>query len=42
MVWVLGLMLMVASVDARPDPPAVDLHGAMFKALNLRDCADCL
>ena len=41
MVGVLGVALIVASLDARPDPPAVDPHGAMVKALNLRDCADC-
>jgi hypothetical protein len=42
MVWVLGVMLIAASLDASPDPPAVDPHGAMIKALNLRDCAGCL
>ncbi len=41
MAWVLGVALIVASLDARPDPPAVDPHGAIVKALNLRDCADC-
>jgi hypothetical protein len=41
-VWVLGLVLMVASLDAAPDPPAVDPHGAAAKAFSVRDCAGCL
>ena len=40
-VWVLALMLMVASLDAAPDPPAVDPHGATAKAFSLLDCAGC-
>ena len=41
MVWVLGAALIVATLDAIPDPPAVDPHGSMTKAFSLRDCADC-
>ena len=41
-VWVLALVLMVASLDATPDPPAVDPHGATAKAFfSVRDCVGC-
>ena len=40
-VWVLSLVLIVASLDAAPDPPAVDPHGATAKAFSVRDCAGC-
>ena len=40
-VWVLGLVLMVASLDAAPDPPAIDPHGATAKAFSERDSAGC-
>ena len=41
MVWVLGVVLIVASLDAVPDPPAIDPHGTVAKAFSARDCADC-
>ena len=41
MVWVLGLMLIVASLDAMPDPPALDPHASMAKAPIVRACSDC-
>jgi len=39
MVWVLALVLIVASLDAAPDPPAVDPHGVTAKAFSVRDGA---
>ena len=39
MVWVLALVLIMASLDAAPDPPAVDPHGLTAKAFNVRDGA---
>ena len=41
MVWVLGAALIAATLDTTPDPPAVNPHGSMAKAFNLRDCTDC-
>jgi hypothetical protein len=41
MVLVLGVMLIVASLDAVPDPPAIDPHGAMAKASSLANCTGC-
>jgi hypothetical protein len=37
---VLGAVLIAASLDARPDPPAVDPHSGMVKASSPQDCAD--
>jgi hypothetical protein len=31
-VWILAILLVVASVDATPDPPALDPHFAAMKA----------
>ena len=39
---VLGVMLIVASLDAVPDPPAIDPHGAMAKASSLAKCTGSL
>jgi hypothetical protein len=39
-VWVLGAVLIAASFDARPDPPALDPHSGMVKTSSPQDCAD--
>lgn len=39
-VWVLGAVLIAASLDARPDPPAIGPHSGMVKASSPQDCAD--
>ena len=37
-VWVLAALLAAASVDAIPDPPALDPHFAATKAPGLNEC----
>jgi len=34
-IWILGALLLVASVDAKPDPPALDPHFAAIKVSSL-------
>jgi hypothetical protein len=36
-VWVLGAMLVISSLDTRPDPPAVNPHAVNIKSSCLRE-----
>jgi hypothetical protein len=38
-VWILGAVLVIATLDARPDPPAVNPNPAAHKVLQTHDCA---
>lgn len=38
-IWILGTLLVVATVDSRPDPPAVNPSTALAKVLQLPDCS---
>lgn len=37
--WILGALLVITSLDSRPDPPAVDPHVAGAKASSNSECA---
>jgi hypothetical protein len=38
-IWILGALLLISTVDTRPDPPAVN-SGAQWKVAPLQDCPD--
>jgi hypothetical protein len=39
-VWILGALLVIASVDAIPDPPAIDPHMVTVKVPGPKECAE--
>ena len=38
-VWILGALLVIGTLDARPDPPAVNPNPAAYKVLQTHDSA---
>ena len=36
-IWVVGALLVIAALDTRPDPPAVNPSTAIYKVLQLHD-----
>jgi hypothetical protein len=38
-IWILGALLVIASLDKLPDPPAANPSGAAFKASLTHECA---
>jgi hypothetical protein len=41
-IWVLSTLLLIVSIDAAPDPPAVNPHTTEVKAPCLTECPDSL
>jgi hypothetical protein len=41
-IWFLGLILVIAFLDATPDPPALVPHGTIVKVPGPRECAEGL
>jgi|GEM_PF-5649443 len=40
--WILGALLVIASLDSRPDPPAVDPHLTALKVPGPAECGKIL
>ena len=38
-IWILGVLLIVAALDARPDPPAVNPNPALCQVSQLHACS---
>src|SRR5215472_12878372 len=38
-IWILGALLVIATLDALPDPPAVNPSTALCKVVRLHDCS---